>query len=536
MGRRGGCNFTLQEAYSELRSDYNAAKETRFRRRLTGVQSSGSGADYHYRSESDYLRMLELARSIDRNDPVVGQAVNRVVQNVLQQGMRLDPDTGDDALDADLKERFRDWSKPQNCHAAKEHSFHKLAKLTLRARIVDGDTFHLLRDDETLQPVEGHRCRTPMNTKRPVVHGVMLDPDTRERREYWFTKEDVNPMRSLRLVSEVVQVQARDEDGNRNVLQVYDPKRFTQTRGVTAFAPIVDVIGMHDDINFAKLVQQQIVSCWAIIRETPADWVGVRESEQQGAETTETLSDGSVRTLQGIAPGMDVQLRPGEKAMGFSPHIPNAEYFEHVTLMLTFIAVNLGLPRHVLLLDPSDTNFSGWRGAIDQARQGFKEIQDDMIEQFYTPVYEWKLRQWAASDAALRRAAERAQARFFRHFWVPPFWQYIEPNKDASADKLIIDNRLNSRRETLARRGLDIEEVDADIVSDNTRFIEQCLIAAAAIQTRHPESGVTWRDVAFLQAPKLSASVGGGEADEDEPADAGRSRNGNGSAHRAVKP
>ena len=60
--------ITTAEAFENMRSDYNAARQTRFRRRLTGVASGGSGSDYHYRNESDYLRMLELARAGDRND------------------------------------------------------------------------------------------------------------------------------------------------------------------------------------------------------------------------------------------------------------------------------------------------------------------------------------------------------------------------------------------------------------------------------------------------------------------------------------
>ena len=101
---------SLADAFTDLRSDYNAAMNTRFRKRLTGVASAGSGADYHYRSQADHLRMMELSRSFDRNDMVVGQGITRLVDNVLQQGIKLDPETGSEDLDRYLLER---WGTPQ---------------------------------------------------------------------------------------------------------------------------------------------------------------------------------------------------------------------------------------------------------------------------------------------------------------------------------------------------------------------------------------------------------------------------------------
>ena len=42
--------------------------------------------------------------------------------------------------------------------------------------------------------------------------------------------------------------------------------------------------------------------------------------------------------------------------------------------------------------------------AMDQARQRFQAIQRWLIDGFHTPVYRWKVRQWATSDPAIRKA------------------------------------------------------------------------------------------------------------------------------------
>ncbi len=106
------------------------------------------------------------------------------------------------------------------------------------------------------------------------------------------------------------------------------------------------------------------------------------------------------------------------------PTLPGLQFFEHSNMLLGILAVNLDLPLCVFLLDASETSYSGFRGAIDQARQRWREIQSWMMGSFHRPVYEWKVRQWAVTDSALRKAVERADelraslvaaARWCRH-------------------------------------------------------------------------------------------------------------------------
>ncbi len=55
--------------------------------------------------------MMEVARDMDRNDAVIGQALDRYSTNVVQDGFTLDPQTGDDDINALITEYWREWSK-----------------------------------------------------------------------------------------------------------------------------------------------------------------------------------------------------------------------------------------------------------------------------------------------------------------------------------------------------------------------------------------------------------------------------------------
>lgn len=507
---------SVAHAFQELRADYRASKDTRFVSRLTGVDSMGSGADYHYRTETQWLHMLERARHYQRNDQVVGQGVRRVVANIVQDGFRLDINTGDPRLDVELKARWNEWAgDPDACHSEGEHDFAQLERLALSSTIVDGDVFFLPLKTGRLQCVEAHRCRTPKGTTRNVVHGVLMD-DAAKRLEYWFTREDIGLNQVLTKVNDVRRYPARDADGNRQVFHLYAPDRFSQRRGVTAIAPVSDTVGMHDDVQFATLVKSQMASMIAILHERGPNWQPGGE-QIKGDRYTETVG-GYTKTMEGVSAGLEIFGDVDEKLSAFSPGIPSPEFFPHTMLLLTFIAINLDIPVHVLLLDPSKTNFSGWRGAIDQARLRFRQIQAWLIGKLHGPVYRWWLRRQIAQDPILQAMADQSGINIFAHRWNPPTFPYIEPLTDGQADDLQAVRCINSRRRIQASRGRDWEEVSAEIVADNALLIRRAIEEAEAIEADFPDCGVNWRElIAIPIANQASAMIPIGNQPASQP-------------------
>lgn len=531
MARRRPSAQNWSECFEQLRSDFDAAKDSRFQARLRGVMPLGSGADYHYRYERHLMYMIERARSFDRNNMVVGQGVTRLVNNVVQGGITLDANTGSGEADQIIAEKWEALtSSPERCDATGELDFHGKELLTLRAAIVDGDMVHLPLTDATLESVEAHRLRTPQRTQRNVVHGVLLD-QRRRPLEYWLTKEDVDPLRSVQLVRDIRPYPARDKYGYRQVFHVRIPKRVSQTRGVSALAPITFPAGAHDDLQFAKLVQAQATSSWAVIHQFESDDLP-GPAGQKGEQTVETQADGTQRTVEGLGPGMEYFGQPGEKLMGFSPNVPNPEFFEHALMVLTFIAINLDLPVQVLLLDPRQTNFSGWRGAWEQTKVGLRQLQRWLTAQFHRPYYLWQLRRWLLADERLARAVLKAPSRpndflaagmpldaqregvdVAKHKWNAPVWPYIEPNKDMQADVGRVNNLLAPRSAVAAERGRsDYDELVRRCIGDNGALLEAAAVKAAELNKEHGTSfhpvQVLFPGLSWAWSPKLVGAEG----------------------------
>lgn len=456
---------SVEDHFSQLRADYDATKTGRHVKQRTGLLSTGSNADWHWRNPTDYYRTMEYARDLDQNDDVVRPAVTRVVDNVVQQGINVEPVTGDDEADAIISERWTQWSEDEQAVDIQEESdFAEMTRTVFRHGLVDGDVFGVPLGNGQLEAIEGHRCRSSTYSRRGnTVLGVSMT-NHRKRTAYYFTREEISPFGSIKW-NDLKRYWAYDNEGNRNVFQYALRSRLTQTRGVSVLMPIINMAGQREDADYAALIKQKLNMAITLFRQrdiavtNPADRKREAMGPQRSATDAFTDPDGWESLVEKISPGMEVIGKPGEKLIGFAPNVPAPTYFEHIRLILTYMAINLGLPLSVLLLDPSDTNFSGYRGALDEARRGFRCLQTGLGKRWVSPVYKWKVRQFIAEDVRLQRLMDREGIRLYRHNLQYPSWGYIEPKTDAAADVLIIRNGLDSPRNVYAKRGKNYQQV-----------------------------------------------------------------------------
>jgi lambda family phage portal protein len=484
--------------FASLRNDYDMSRASRFVRRRTGVAARGSSADYHHRSEATYYADIEQARAMDRNDGLVGILADRRVDNIVQQGFTLDPKTGSDDVDWMLWEKWQQFADdPDECDIAGEMCWQEMERHACRAESIDGDIVVVGTEDGPLQLLEAHLIQTKTSVPNTFL-GVTTDQY--RRRTHYHVLEEIDQFGATKSIDPIP---VKNDQGVRQLFHVYNPKRVLQTRGVTQMAPIFSLSGMLEDINFAKLVQQQVVSCFAILKKRPLSNPGNPPSvDGYGESGSETTATGEIRQTEGIAPGMEWESEPGGDLSGFSPNVPNSEYFVQVRLILQIIGVNFGLPLCLVLMDGSETNFSGWRGAVDEARKGFVADQLNLVRRLHRPVYKWKVHQWIEKDAEVKKAFSAIGDKIFDHNWNLPTWSYIEPVADAEGDAVQLRNALTSPRRLHAARGKDWDEVSQEIVADNSSAIQTAMTAAQEINGQNPgQPPVTWRDLIPLPMP-----------------------------------
>lgn len=476
--------------------NYSATMPSQFRRRRDNL---GGQADAHLAQEFRYWELREYARDMDRNDIIVGQLFDKACDNVLGSGLVPHPATGDEPLNNEIRLMWEEWATDRRlCDYAWRHPFFKLERFALRGMHIDGDHFAIFRNEQ-LQLFEGDRVASPDNLNDDVVHGIVLDPKTDRVLKYLFlnyipgTRKQRVRRTPLSVDSkDITAVPAFDEQGWPNVLHIYDPKRLTQTRGITALAPCFDLVGMFEDINFARLVQQQVVSCIAAFIQSERD-------NQWGNRQEQDEDDGSTTTLEELTPGLVHRLRPGEKIEGFSPGVPGPEFQEHVRLILRLIGGVVGMPLELVMMDTSDTTFHGYRGVLQMARRGFVRQHMSLISTFHRPIYEHLLRSWLPK---LGRAASKNR-EIYRHAWQVPGFPYVDPKVEAEADKVRLQNLLISPRRLHAEQGNDFDAIYKETIEDNGKAIDEAQAKADELNKRHKdlEFPINWRDILNMDHP-----------------------------------
>lgn len=494
-----------QDARREYRADYEVARPSRFRRTRSALYGT---ADAHYAGERAYFEVIEYVRDMERNDPLIGPTLDIVCNQTNKGGFQYAPDTGDEKLDADLKADFDQWgSEPGQFDHAGELSFRESELLTMRSEIRDGDCFVIPTVEGRMQFLEAERCRTPVKSQRNIIHGIELNRDTRRRVKYWFTRGKVDISDRIERTSEMVSVEAVDADGFPQVFHVYGRRRLTQTRGVSAFTAAQLRMGMLEDVEFALLVKQQMASTIAWSEETEeGGYAGTGGGTEYGARETVRGASGGDHIIEEIAPGMIVRPAPGKRLRMHAPQVPSTETMEHMRRIIQLVGLQVGLPVIMLLMDARETNFSGWRGAVEVARSLFRQAQEHRRDVYHRRVAvartRWLMAQRNAMGRGLRSAFARIGPRIYRHKWRLPSWPYIQPLHDAQARALKLSTLQTSPRREAAEDGQEWDEVVRETVADNEAAIGAAIDAAARLNLKAGANVVHWTHLLNRDMPK----------------------------------
>jgi len=494
------------ELKREYKSDYEAARQgTRFRRTRHGLYGT---ADAHYASERAYFEVLEYVRDMERNDPIVKPTLDIVCNQLMKGGFQYDPNTGDDKLDSELKANWLEWAVDSSAvDYAGDLNFHETEKLICRHEIRDGDLFVIPTEDGSLQFHESERARTPSRSERNIVHGIELDRETRRRVRYWFTRGRVDIMQRIERTGQMVPVPARDEDGFENVFHVYDRKRFTQTRGVSAFTSAMIRMGMYEDVEFALVLKQQMAGMLVFTEETQSGGYVGGASDRHGRQETVRGAGGDDYVTEEVSPGLYKRLAPGKTLKSHAPQIPSTETMQHIRAIQQLIGLQVGLPVIMMLMDASETNFSGWRGAVDIARDLFRDGQRRRRDMYHRKVAIFRTR-WLMNNGdkslsrGLRSAFDRIGNQVFRHTWRLPSWSYVQPLHDAQARSLRLSTLQTSPRREAAEEGNEFDEIYTETVDDNFKAYDYAAERLDELLRRHPGIPVTIHHMLNREMPR----------------------------------
>lgn len=404
-------------------------------------------------AQSTHPLVRERARAAALNDGWVASGVEAWASNAVGAGIVPRSEHPDAVVREALASLWLDWT--DEADAENLGDFYAVQAQLVRSLVIDGEAFvrFVYPDDARTVPFRLQQVPAEM-----VDEALRRDLDNGGR-----IRSGIEFDASGRRVAYHVRINPPGEPGwdlrtervpASEMLHVFRPIAPGQVRGVSWLAPILIRAMMLDHHDDAELDRQKTAALFAGFVRRSVD------PDPFGADDTDDPREG----LLPVKPGMIQYLNDNEEIT--FPDTPTPVSPEFAKRHLRSIAAGLGLPYHTLTGDLAETNFSSARAALLEFRRRVEAVQHHvLVYQFCRPVWD----RWVALAALSGAIADTDPAALRKVSWLPPRWDWVDPQKDAQAEILQIEAGLKSRTQALRERGYDPEQVDADIAADRAR-------------------------------------------------------------------
>jgi lambda family phage portal protein len=168
-----------------------------------------------------------------------------------------------------------------------------------------------------------------------------------------------------------------------------------------------------------------------------------------------------------MEPATVMNLRPGESInFAQSPQI-GAEMPEFLKGVIRECASGSGTPYEIISNDLSNANYSSRRGSMTEFRRRVEQVQYAVVIPQLRKIWRRSLTLEILGGGIDAPGFEADPDARLDCGWLPPKFAAVDPLKDCQADLLQMGAGLRSRRELVAERGRDLEELDAELARDN---------------------------------------------------------------------
>ncbi len=429
---------------------------------------------------SELQTLRDRSRDLNRNNAVAAGITDTICTNAIHTGIRPQSRIDSDALNISpeqasefQKQAERTWKKWEAaCDARWKLSFSEIEFLAVRQILESGEFLAVRRAIDDGRPyflaldiIEPDRLVDPPNKKGDVNTRFGITSDDRGRPLIYHIRK-THPGDSFRKSEDAykfIPVRARDEEGRPNVFHVFPILRPGQTRGIPFFAPVIDKFKQLADYLEAELVAARVAACFAAF---------VKTENPYGAAVGASAATENDQRLEALEPGVIEYLGLNQDVTFAKPERPGTTFDQFVLRILRMIGTALGLPYELVLKDFSQTNYSSARAALLQAYRVFQVWQQMIVNHVCQPLYELLLEEAWLRGELNAPGFETRWWEYTRAAWIPPGWKWVDPKKEAEADKIAIQMGIKTRADVCAEQGQDWEEKAEQAAREKQRYEE----------------------------------------------------------------
>lgn len=458
---------------SSYASEYEGAGVTRRFGETWGLGVSGPSASLTYSLSSLRSRSRKLAM----NEPQIDGGLDTLAANMIGTGITPRWQLKDSGLKREIQELWADWAKEADADEATD--YYGLQTLAARSMIESGENlcrYVPRRVDANmsvpfqLQLLEADHLDETFSSINPqngneIRFGIEFN-SRGQRVAYHIYKEHPAEMFLMGDNTTRIRIPASQ------MRHIYRPLRPGQKRGRPWLASVI--LAMHE---LSKYDDAEVV------RKTAAAMFGGFITSTSGTEGGSrlgipTMVDSQNRDIVALEPGTFPKLPQGMDVKFSEPADVGGNYEAFTKRQDRRIARGFGgLSYEKYSGDLTDASYSSIRtGTLAEQRIWKMVIYNVMVPQFCQPSAAYFIRQAVLSGTLNIKDFQSDPRKYLRIKWCIDGWAWVDPLKDVMAEKVAMRSGLKSRAESASERGRDVEEVDAEIASDNERSDKAGLI------------------------------------------------------------
>lgn len=443
---------------------------------MSGWDTASNTIDYYLRSELRPLRAR--SREMVRKNPFGKRFIGTLKSNVVgPKGVKIQAQTMhfrngaqtlDTAANDALEAAFADWAE-YHCDYLGKSRWIDLQNLAISCAGQDGEyIFQKIMGKGAgkyrfqLKAIDPELLDTEKNTrtKRGEIRlGVEYDKSGKVIR-YHFRKKDTGAYTSGYQGGVEYSLPAAE------IIHGYINEWPDQSRGIPWGHASLESSKHLDKYNESALVNARVgAAAMGFIH-------GDEPEGYEGAEMGEGRDEGA--TVDFYEPGTFKDIG-NRQVTQLDPTYPHQMYAEFVKGHLRRIASGLGISYHTLSNDLEGVNYSSIRASVLEDREIFKGIQDWFIRGFIRPVYEtWITMAWAAGEIKIGGVAplSRVVDDYLPAAYQGRRWDWVDPQKDGTANDMAIKNRTTSVSQIIRDKGHDPDAMFLEIAQERKRMEE----------------------------------------------------------------
>jgi lambda family phage portal protein len=435
-----------RQAHEIQRRSYDAGTYERLNRNWHASNQSAEATDKNYR---DIVRAR--SRDLERNSDIMNANILPWIRNVVGKGFTLEAQTADAALNEEIEKLWEKWSKKDNCDVTGTQSISEMARMAVRRKKVDGGAMFIKCHTSggiipfKLQAIEVDELDTaqfaPRTAGNRVVGGVEYNSYNKAV-GYWIREYDIEGYTSM---------SARYVPAE-NVIFMFSKTRPSQIREMPEMAATISRIKETNGYIEAASVKERIAACLSVFIKKALPSGGLGVSAQSGKKKDYNEIE--------LTPGLVTDLNAGDDLQVVNPGASATDGSSFVKLMSRLISAGQGVSYEAASRDLSEANYSSARQAMIEDEEVFEPEQVKLLDEFYDEIYKEFLTS-AILAGVLKVGSDywSDPDKYTAHEWNKKPKKWIDPYKEANANKVSLDSGQKTLADIWSEQGKDYKTV-----------------------------------------------------------------------------